>query len=182
MTKFRPILITMAGVTLVLVVMAYLEGQRGAENLAASIPPPPEVEVPDFVPPELPLTGIEVTDRAVEFGPRSDAVTAQLQQIFYEVLEGSDGVTDAAVFAVIDAVRAAEDVRDEFRMAEIAQLHGAVENIRDDVERYQDSVQDQIAAAAGPSLTEILALAFAGLQSVVALAALGLDWRRRPLG
>lgn len=180
MTKFRVVLIGLAAITLGLVLMAYLEGQRVAENLAASIPTPPNVEVPEFVPPELPLTGIEVTDRAIEFGPRSDAVAAQLQQIFYEVLERSDGDTDAAVFAVIDAVRAAENVRDEFRMAEIAQLHGAVEDIRDDVERYQDSVQQQIAAAAGPSLTEILVLAFAGLQSLVALAALGLEWRRRP--
>jgi len=179
MTAFRPILIALAVMTLVLVAAAYWSGQRSADSLAASFPPAPDVTVPDFVPPDLPPTGIEVLDRAIEFGPRSEAVTAQLQEIFYETLERSDGDTDAAAFAVIDAVRAAEDVRDEFRIAEIAQLQGAVENIRDDVERYQDQVQQQIAAAAGPSLIEILALAFAGLQSLVALAALGLDWRRR---
>lgn len=172
MTKIRFIIVALSLITLSLIAVAYFNASVESDRLVASIPAAPEIVVPEFTVPELPLTGIEVIDRAIEFGPASEAVKAALQEEFYRELERSGGDQNAAIFALIDSVQAVDSVIDKIRLAEIEHLQNAVDVIRDDVQRYRDSVATQVATQSGLSLVALLALAFAGIQSVAAVVAL----------
>ncbi len=177
MSLFRIIFIGFSVVTLALILMAYIDTEEQGQRIVQGIPEAPEIEVPEFEVPELPLTGIDLIDRAIQFGEDSNAVMSALQNEFYTVLEMNDGDQNAAIFALIDATRAVDKITDQIRLAEIRHLQNAVDGIRDEVQRYRDTVAAQIASESRLSMVEILALLFAGVQCIAAVVALFLTQR-----
>ena len=131
------------------------------------LPAAPSIEVAAFEPPKREATGIDLIDRALEFGVGSDAVRASLERVYFEAFDQDNDHREAAS-ALIDATFAVAGVADDLQTAEIGHLRTEIDRIHREVRQYQAEAQKELRANSGLSWAEGLALLFAGLQALAA--------------